>query len=208
MTSAAGFRAAHHAAAASADSPRHRPRRPLRAYSDRNEDLLSRLFCATARDDALAPAGILGAARNLRPSRSVGGTMPMHYRSSNAERRASRYHPSKSHGKNQSWRPHICARSDSLTVPKAALGTRLTVATCRVTTLAELPNCKLSPRANRSTEQALPYRQMHIKSVIPVRTFRIYTEQIASLLRIPHFIVAVQLRINVPRKTRNSFERG
>ena len=82
--------------------------------------------------------------------------------------------PSVSHGKNQSWRPHICARSDSLTVRKPALGTRLTAATCKVTTLVELPNCKLSPRANRSTEQALPHHQMHIKSAIPVRTLDLY----------------------------------
>src|SRR5580693_3217737 len=52
--------------------------------NNRNEELLDRLLCVTARDDALAPADILRAARDLRPS--VGGAMPMYSRISNAER--------------------------------------------------------------------------------------------------------------------------
>jgi hypothetical protein len=80
-------------------------------------------------------------------------------------------------------------------------------ATCRVTTQPELPKCKLSPQANQSTEQALPLRQMLIKSVVPVWIFRVSTESIASLLRITHFIVTVKLCIHAPKKTRGSLER-
>ena len=81
---------------------------------------------------------------------------------------AFRYDPSVSHGQHQSWGPHICAKSDSRTVPKPALGNLPMAATCRVTTLAELPICKLSPWADQSTEQALLQRQMHIKPTILV----------------------------------------
>jgi hypothetical protein len=40
--------------------------------SGRDEELLGCLLCVTARGDAFAPTGIVGAARDPRPNRSVG----------------------------------------------------------------------------------------------------------------------------------------
>lgn len=151
---------------------------PVEAYSDRNEDLLGRLLCVTAHDDAFAPAGILGAARDLRPNRSVGGAMSIYSQNSHAERSAWLYDPSVSHGQHESWQLKVFVSDASLIVPKLALRNRTIVVTCKVTTLAELPKYKLPPRDNRSAEQALPLRQMPIKSVIPVWTFLSFTEVI------------------------------
>ncbi len=137
----------------------------VETYIDRNEEQLDRLLCITVRDDALAPADILRAARDLRPT--VEGAMPMYSRISNAERGASLYCPSISHGGDQRGPRKFFVVISSGIAPKSALGNRKMVTTCRVTTLAELPNCKLSTRANQSTEQALPLRKMPIKSCSP-----------------------------------------
>ena len=102
----------------------------------------------------------------------------MYSRSSNAQRGTSLHDPSVSHGQHQSWSGKFLVVISSRTVPKSALGNRTIVVTCKVTTPAELPEYKLSPRDNRSTEQALPLRQMLVKSVIPVWTFLSFTEVI------------------------------
>ena len=113
---------------------------PVEAYNDRNEELLGRLLCVTARDDAFAPTGILGGARDIRPDRSVGGVMPMYSRSSSAERGASLYGPSVSHGQHQKRSRKFLVVIFSLTVPESALGNRTIVVTRKVTTLTELSN--------------------------------------------------------------------
>jgi hypothetical protein len=194
MTSSCRFTSSQSRGHDAGGQPRAKAAPPLEAYSDRNEE--SCLLCVTARDDAFAPTGILRAARDLRANRSVGGAIPMYSRSSNADRRTSLYKPGVSHGQHPSWSRKFLVVISLLTAPKSALGNRTIVVTCRVKTLTELPNCKLSPRGNKPAGQALSLRQMIIKSAIPARTFQIYTEYIASLLRIPLFIVTVQLRLH------------
>ena len=186
--------------------PRAKAAPPLEAYSDRNEE--SCLLCATARDDAFAPTGILCAARDLRANRSVGGAMPMYSRSSNAERGASLYNPGVSHGQHPSWSRKFLVVISLLTAPKSALGNQTIIVTCKVTTPAELPKYKLSPGDNQPAEQALLLRQMLVKSVIPVWTFLIFTEVIPQWLRIIRFIVTAQLRLHAPKNIHGSFERG
>jgi hypothetical protein len=166
----------------------------VETYSDRKEE--SCPLCVTARGDAFAPTGILRAARDLRANRSVSGAIPMYSRSSNADRRASQDDPSVSHGQHPSWSRKFLVVISLLTAPKPALGNRTIIVIRKVTTPAELPKYKLSPGDNQPAEQALPLRQMIIKSAIPARTFQIFTEYIASLLRILLFIVAAQLRLH------------
>ena len=177
-------------------------------HSDGNEELLGRLFCVTARDDALAPTGILGAARDLRSNRSVDGTLPMYSRSSNAGRGASLYDPSVSHRQHESWQLKVFVSDGFPTVPKPALGSWTIDVTCKVTTSAELLKCKLSPRGSQSAEQALPLRQTPIKSAISAETFLTFTESIPIWLRILRFVVTGRLLIHSPRKTPRLFDRG
>jgi hypothetical protein len=113
---------------------------------------LGRLLCVTARDDAFAPVGILGTARNPRPNRPVGGALRMYSRSSNAERGGSLYDPSVSHGQHESGQLKVFVSDASLTVPKPALGNRTIAVTYKITTLAELLKCKSSPQDNQSIE--------------------------------------------------------
>jgi hypothetical protein len=163
---------------------------PAETHSDRKEERSSRLLGVTAGDDAFAPAGTLGAAHNLRANWSAGGAIPLYSRSSNAERSASLYGPGVSHGEDQRWPRKFLVVISSRTVPKSAVGKQTIAVTCKVATLVELPEYKLSPRDNQSTEQALPLRQMFIKSAIPAWTFLLFTELIPLRLRIMRFIVA------------------
>ena len=100
-------------------------------------------------------------------------------RGSNAQRGTSLHDPSiVSHGQHQSWSGKF------LVVISSRTGTRISARESdnrrhlQSADTGGITEYKLSPRDNRSTEQALPLRQMLVKSVIPVWTFLSFTEVI------------------------------
>ena len=114
------------------------------------------------------------------------------------------YDPSVSHRQHESWQLKVFVSDAFLILPKPALGNRTIAVTCKVTTSAELLNCKLSPKGSQSAGHALPLRQMAIKSAIPRETFLTFTEFIPARLRILRFVVIGGSLIHTPRKTRGS----
>jgi hypothetical protein len=163
---------------------------PVETYSDRKEELSSRLHCVTARDDAFAPAGTLGATHNLRANRSAGGAIPMYSRSSSAARGASPHALDLTPDQRQSWPPKLPAIPASLIASKSARGRGTSAVAGKIAIPAQLRTSKLSPGPYKSASQALALRQMRMKNPFAMWTFQIFTELIPLRLRIVRFIVA------------------